>query len=249
MKSLEKEILNKIAASKKYRSLYRKTIEHVVGQTRTEKEARNLLHQIWNVYWNKRPDFRKLLIKLKTEGVLPILEIHSSTKERLPILDSFYKKIFTLTGTPSSIIDHACGLNPLTISWMNLPEDTAYKAFDIDTEEVIFLNSALQELGIKKAKVNVGDILTDDFPYADIVFMLKLLPCLEHQKKGVSLEVLRRQKCKFLVVSFPIKSIGGSERGMEKFYEKQFLDLIKDENWQCHKLLFDTELVFIIKKG
>ena len=149
--------------------------------------------------------------------------------------------IFEITGVPSLIIDHACGLNPLTLPWMNLPSTTKYSAYDIDEEEIEFLRSN----GID---ANLGDLLCDTFIYADVVFMLKLLPCLEHQKKNCSLEILKKQKCKFIVVSFPIKSISGKEKGMVDFYRNSFMNMVKSENWKVEELLFDSELVFIVEK-
>lgn len=242
----EKEIVENIKKSKKYKAVYIKTIERVVadcinrfGEKRAEKEAKNLLHQVWGAF--KNSGVRHL-------EILQILKQHSSTKERISILPEFYKKIFEITGIPNSIIDHACGLNPLTKQWMNLPaskqggpENCNYKAYDIDQEEIEFLKS----MGVD---ANLGDILCDEFMYADVVFMLKLLPCLEHQKKNCSLEILKNQKCKYIVVSYPIKSIGGKNKGMTEFYRKSFTDLVKNEKWGISELLFDTELVFIIKK-
>lgn len=231
---IEKEIVENIKNSKKYKSVYIKTIERIVtdcikrfGDKRAEKEAKNLLHQVWGAFYKNNSNFT--------------LESHSSANERVNILPEFYKKIFEITGIPNSIIDHACGLNPLSIPHMNLPASCTYKAFDIDQKEIEFLRS----VGID---ANLGDLLCDSFEYADVVFMLKLLPCLEHQKKNCSLDILKNQQCKFLVVSFPIKSIGGKNKGMLEFYRNNFKNMIKSENWEVKELLFDTELVFVIKK-
>ena len=295
------EIIKKIKKSRKYKGVYGKTIERIVvdcvarfGQKRAEKEAKNLLHQIWGAFYSNRPDFEKILKKIKKdiiiykkadiqsntkelwipafrlpagrqagmtkEIILPVLKLQSSVYERVSILENFYKKIFEIidlpAGGPISIIDHACGLNPLTIPWMNLPENTEYTAYDIDGEEINFLNQIFdlfkntpthQRMGVN-TKFALGDILCDEFDYADVVFMLKLLPCLEHQKKNCSLDILRKQKCKYLVISFPIKSIGGKDKGMTSFYGNSFKNMIKEEKWQVSEILFDTELVFVIKK-
>ncbi len=48
------------------------------------------------------------------------LYAHLSTRERLPILAEFYERIFAITGQPQSILDIACGLNPLALRWMGL---------------------------------------------------------------------------------------------------------------------------------
>jgi 16S rRNA (guanine(1405)-N(7))-methyltransferase len=271
----ESEIIENIKSSKKYKSVYIKTIQRIVVDCikrfggnppslessgvakRVEKEAKNLLHQIWGAFYETIPDFNKILDKINSEIkhniefkkiILPVLKLQSSVEERIPILNNFYKEIFEITGVPNSIIDQACGLNPLTIPWMSLPNTTTYKAYDIDENEINFLNSVFKLLNIKNAKAEFGDILSNKFEYADVVFMLKLLPCLEHQKKNCSLEILKKQDCKFLVVSFPIKSISGKEKGMASFYGNNFKSMVLSENWEIKELKFETELVFVIKK-
>ncbi len=260
------KISQNIKKSKKYKSVYDKTINRIVRgfalkyknkPKEIEKKSKNLLHQIWGAFYSKKPDFKKLLDNLENdikasksieESILPILHMQSSVKERIYILDNFYKKIFEITGTPNSIIDYACGLNPLTLFWMDLQKLAQYKAFDIDEDEVNFLNVAYKLSGVKNAKVYLGDILADDFQYADVVFLLKLLPCLEHQKKDSGIEVIKNLKCKYAVVSFPVKSLSGQKAGMADFYSNNFKKLVEKENWQIKEILFDTELVFVIKK-
>jgi 16S rRNA (guanine(1405)-N(7))-methyltransferase len=273
-----KKIVENIKNSKKYGSVYIKTIERIVadcivrfGEKRAENEAKNLLHQIWGAYYSSRPDFEKILNKIETEAeklqlnsnlqevflqnehsrsiILPILRLQSSVQERVGVLEEFYKKIFAITGIPNSIIDHACGLNPLTIPWMSLPSTTTYKAYDIDEEEIKFLKLALNSIHCAtKAEFALGDVFLDEFEDADVVFMLKLLPCLEHQKKGSSIEVLKKQNCKYIVVSFPIRSIGGKEKGMVEFYRNSFMFLVENQGWKISEILFNTELVFVVEK-
>ncbi len=256
-------LVAKIAASKKYRPLYGKTIVRVVGDClkryppkQAEKSSRNLLHQIWGAYFLTPPDFKKLSAELEKtlnsqrvkETLLPILQLQSSIKERIPILDDFYQKIFKITGKPKTIIDWACGLNPLSWPWMDLPEDCHYLGIDIDEEQNDFLNNVFKIAGENNFKTDLGDILIDKSPPADVVFLFKILPLLEHQQKEVSLNILKRMPAKFLVVSFPTASIGGKQKNMVDFYSKQFHDLIRSQPWRIEKILFPTELIFVIKK-
>lgn len=256
------ELVKKIASSRKYQPLYEKTIERVLEkypEKEAEKRARNLLHQIWSAYFDPRPNFKKLLKKIQSGGrssgvssissmVLPILKLQSSTAERIPILNDFYRKIFAITGQPKTIIDWACGLNPLSWPWMNLSENCHYLGLDIDKEQNDFLNNVFKIAGLKQFQAKLGDILIDKSPEADVIFLLKILPLLEHQQKGVSLNILKKMPARFLVISFPTKSISGRQKGMIDFYSKQFQDLIRNQPWQSKKLLFENELVFIIKK-
>lgn len=258
-------ITERILGSKKYRTLYPKTVARIVkdafdkyGVKRAEKEARKKLHQIWGAYWKARPNFDKLLEKFGVglkegrgvqESLLPILALQSSTKERIPFLDQFYERIFKLTGTPDTIIDHACGLNPLTFPWMKLSFRSRYFGFDIDKEQIRFLSEVFELLGLgSQVKVTLEDILIDKSEYADIVFMLKLLPLLEQQQKGSSLKVLKELKCNYLVVSFPVKTLSGKEKGMKGFYSGYFEKLVANASWKISKINFDTEVVFVIQK-
>ncbi len=260
------DIVQNIVNSKKYKGIYKKTIEHNVkrclekyGKRQAEERTRKILHQIWSAYYDKKPDYNCLYESFieefktidKTESeikkkLIKILSMQSSTCERIPILDDFYKRIFSITGEPLSIIDHACGLNPLTYLWMNLNNDVMYRGYDIDSDLICFLNSIFKLLGLSNIEARLGDVFVDDFDYADVVFMFKLLPILEHQEKGSSLNVIRRQKCKYLVVSFPTKSLSGKEKGMTRYYSNWFKKTIQSENWKFEEVLFNNELVFVL---
>ena len=131
---------------------------------------------------------------------------------------------------------------------MQLPEDSKYYGFDIDKEQVDFLNSLFCFLGNKQVEIKLGDVLADKFDYADVILMLKLLPSLEQQKKGAGLKVIEEQRCRYLVVSYPIRSLSGKQKGMADFYTNQFYGLIKTKPWRVEKLMFATELVLVIEK-
>ncbi|MDQ1316739.1 MAG: rRNA ((1405)-N(7))-methyltransferase, partial [Candidatus Poribacteria bacterium] len=208
--------------------------------------------------YNQKPDYKHILNKFVSnvnnggdakQEILKLISIQSSTRERIPILDDFYGKIFTVTGRPSSVIEHACGFNPLTTLWMDLPENAKYQAFDIENDLIDFLKSVIDFLNISdRIEIRQGDVLVDEFGYSDIVFMMKFLPVLEQQQKGSSIEVMQRQNCKYMVVTFPVKSMSGVEKGMSDFYSNWFKNLIKDEDWQYDEILYNTELVFVVQK-
>jgi 16S rRNA (guanine(1405)-N(7))-methyltransferase len=256
------ELSRKIITSKKYSSLYPKTVLRIVKdclskypEKEVEKKARQLLHQIWGIFYPTRPDFNKLLkafgAKIKNredvkEAVWSILKLHASTKERTPILNDFYRRIFKITGRPKTIVDLASGLNPLTYFW--LPEGIEYHGFDIDREQAQFLTAIFKLLKVNRVKIGLGDVFVDRFPKADVVFLLKILPLIRQQQKTQSLEILEKQNARHLVVSFPTKTVSGREKGMAEFYAKQFEELIREKPWAIKKIFFPTELVFVIKK-
>lgn len=250
------EITQKIAQSKKYHRLYQKTITRIVAsslkkqpQPKTaEKLAKKLLHQMWDAFGTSNIDYSKLINNFQGD-LLPLLAVQSPTRERLPILETFYREIFAETSLPSSIVDLGCGLNPLSIPWMNLPSNSSYIGFDIDIEEIVFLRSIFKLINIpQRIDFKLGDVFTDRFPEAEVVFMLKLLPILEQQEKGCSLEIIQKQKAKYIIVSFPTKSLSGKQKGMADFYGYWFEELVKGQKWDIKRLLFATEMVFVVRK-
>jgi hypothetical protein len=178
------------------------------------------------------------------------MRLHASTNERSTILPDFWKRIWEVTGAPGSIIDHGCGFMPLSFPWMSLPEGTTYRGVDIDTAQSRFLNAVLQTSGAPpQVQVEDGDVLTDIYPSVDVVCMLKLLPLLERQVgiDGVR-ETVARQECHRLVVSYPVASIGGREKGMPDFYRASFAALMRQLGRKYVEIPFPDELVFVAGK-
>ena len=99
------------------------------------------------------PEEKKNLLK----AIISVLKLQTSTKERISLLPTFYKRIFQITGKPSSVVDHACGLNPLTLFWMDLPAGCRYRAYDIDSAQIDFINNLLAGL-IKDGFLRPGQL-------------------------------------------------------------------------------------------
>jgi len=125
-------IVSSIKCSKKYRDTYEGTIRALatveVGRHRrtrdAEKAVRRRLHLIVASHLGD-PDYDEAataLAKARALGDGPfrsacraVLAAHVSTRERLPILADFYPAIWELTGKPRTVLDIACGLNPIAI--------------------------------------------------------------------------------------------------------------------------------------
>lgn len=259
-------IVEHILASKKYRDLYRPAVERALSAApagdpprQREEFARNTLHQLWGAYWETRPDFHKLFHKIEptladpalyTETLRTLMRLHASTAERLPIIESFFKRIWEVTGDPAAVIDHGCGFAPLAFPWMALRPDAHYAGYDIDHGQNAFVNRILRTAGVDgQLNVQEGDLLADTYPYADVVFMLNLLPVIEAQAghSGV-IEVLARQKCSWLIVSYPTASIGGRDKGMTAFYRERFSLVMKELGGVATELEFPEELVFVVRR-
>lgn len=183
-----------------------------------------------------------------SQSLRQLLEMHESTSERVGFMEEFYQKIWEVTGVPESVVDWGCGLQPLGRPWMGLEEMTKYVGFEIDSELVDLVNEVAGILDWPSTEARLGDLLCDDFEYAKVGFLLKVLPVLEHQRKGAGKEVLEKLRCDWLVVSFPVESVSGREKGMRDFYGEKWEPVFEELGLEFRKLEFEEELVYVLHK-
>jgi 16S rRNA (guanine(1405)-N(7))-methyltransferase len=257
-------LLDAVLISPKYRHVHPGFIERIGAAELAKglklraavKATKNKLHQVGGAYFTTKFGYDLWYLALKESAHEPlfqkvacreILLLHTSTQERLPILDEFYEKIFSELPTIKSILDLACGLNPLTIPWMPLDKGTSYYACDIYRDMVDFLDRCLPLFGVK-GKVEVCDVIAalPNQP-VDLALILKSIPCLEQVDKDAGTRLLDAINARHIVVSYPITSIGGRAKGMAENYEESFMRMVDVRGWEIKKLLFETELVFIVK--
>jgi 16S rRNA (guanine(1405)-N(7))-methyltransferase len=257
-------VYQKLKESKKYRylcedTLYRISawaIERYEGK-KAVKAAKSKLHQVYAAYMESfQPvKLRRLLDKLPLtpdrEGLdtiaLQILESHTSTLERLSFLAQFYLDLFQEIVKPGKILDLACGLNPFAIPWMNLGPEVGYYAYDIDIRLVDMINTFFNYWG-GTCKAGCLDLLVSvPAMTADVAFLFKTLPCLEQQEKGASEKILSSLNTRYIVISFPNKSLTGKSKGMEQHYHAFAMDLLRQRNLEFYQLKYPTEIFYVIK--
>jgi 16S rRNA (guanine(1405)-N(7))-methyltransferase len=78
--------------------------------------------------------------------------------------------------------------------------------------------------------------------------VLKAIPCLEQIDKSAGRRLLDGLKAKHMVVSFPVASLGGRNKGMAANYEARFWELAEGREWSVKKMLFKSELVFVVSR-
>jgi 16S rRNA (guanine(1405)-N(7))-methyltransferase len=257
------EIVSAVAAARKYRSVCKDTVYRIAERELANyqnlkaatKATKRRLHQVYGAFeqdWDYDTAYQQLEGAYR-QGTAPgieaacrrVMELHSSTRERLPILDQFYPTIFRITGRPSSILDVGCGLNPLALPWMDLPAGARYTALDIDADRVQFLNRYLSLAGAEPL-ARCQDVLSHPpTDRADVALLLKMSPTLERQETGATLRLIEQLDAHHIVVSYAVKSLGGREKGMLKSYEQHFRQVLGDRDWSIEKLVFDTELVLV----
>jgi 16S rRNA (guanine(1405)-N(7))-methyltransferase len=177
-----------------------------------------------------------------------IMGFHASTKERLGILDRVYTETLTAIAPINSILDLACGFNPLAIPWLPLAENATYYACDIYGDMIEFINSfmAIAEINGNAWVQSISSSCPEQ--EVDLALVLKTIPCLEQVNKGTGAQLLDNLNARYLLVSYPVQSLGGKGKGMAANYEQQFYDLVGDRPWEIKKFAFDSELLFLVTK-
>lgn len=262
-------LVDLVLASAKYKDISKELITRIAAQElrkrHNSKEAlkatKNKLHQVGGAYLNTREHYAQWLYELKivtrSSNRQRLLDLcatmmthHASTRERIAILPQFYTQIFNELPPIHSVLDIACGLNPLSLPWMYLEEEgVTYYAYDIYHSMMDFLQEWLALMHVR-GSAQVCDVLQTSPPQqVDVAFLLKAIPCLEQLDKTAGHRLLREIHADNLVVSFPIHSLGGRSRGMLEHYEAHFRELIASEqHWKVKRSVFDSELVFVIRK-
>lgn len=223
------------------------------------KATKNKLHQVGGAYLGGRPDYAAWLAQLRAayqsgdqatfcRACAAVMGHHASTRERLPILDTFYATILASLPPIRSVLDVACGLNPLAIPWMRLPTDVEYYACDIYRDMVDFVAGFLALIGIRGSAEVCDLIHTRPARRVDLALVLKTIPCLEQIDKSAGQRLLETLNADHLLVSFPARSLGGRDKGMPVNYEEHFRELVAGKGWTVHRFEFATELAFLVSK-
>jgi 16S rRNA (guanine(1405)-N(7))-methyltransferase len=262
-------VTTRVLASRRYRHVDPALIERLAEEETpkaknladAEKRTKRRLHQIFGAYTGQ-PDYTRLMLDLRNawqgepdEAVRTAcraaMAAHASTRERLAILDEFYERIFSITGFPTSIVDIACGLNPLAAPWMRLLADARYVAYDIDSQMLGFVDGALELFGIKH-RVALRDIVSDPpDDTCDLALLLKSVPCLDQQDPAASARIIRAIQTRRIVVTFPTRSLGGHGKGMAQNYRTRFATLlaeIGDGFEVAGEVELANELVFVVTR-
>jgi len=221
------------------------------------KATKNKLHQVAGAYRERGEHYALWLEQLQAAGDDPqrlrrrcieIMRHHASTNERIQLLDQFFAT--TLAGIPSprSVVDVACGFNPLAIPWMGLQPGTAYYAYDIYDDMMDFLGNCMELLAVSGHAETCDVIRSCPEHKVDLALVLKAIPCLEQVDKSAGRRILETLNADYLLVSFPARSLGGKNKGMLANYEARFNELVEGKGWQIQRFEFPTELAFLVKK-
>ena len=266
------QLTEQVLQGAKYREIAPELVRRIGAQElekrRSLKEAvkatKNKLHQVGGAYQQSKINYEKSLDLLRETAASTgsgqalshpnqlratchqLMQAHASTRERLPILDDFYETIFANLPPVRTVLDLACGLNPLAYPWLPLPDDVQFTAVDIYSDMLNFIQGFFEIVGVNgrtQQRDIIGNPPTE--PY-DLILLLKTLPCLEQVDKNAAVNLLEKLNGRFLLISYPAQSLGGRSKGMVENYTEQFMGLANGRNWQVSRFEFATELAFLV---
>ncbi len=260
-------LVAQIAGSKKYRNvgIAPETVRDILltelARQPNEKAAirstRKKLHEVVALYLGD-PDYAAALAQLEAAyatgdettikaACAAVLSIHDSTRERLELIETFYPHIFAITGMPTTLLDVACGLNPLALPWMRLPPGAAFYAYEIHQQRVDFLNAYFKLAGLQGAAL-VQDILVEPpRESGDVALLLKEIHRMEKRRKGIVLPLLDALDVRWIVISSPTRSRTG-RRAVKETYRQQVRGILAGRAWPITEIAFENELVYCIEK-
>ena len=217
-------LVSQILAAPKYRHLDEAFVRRVAAEAALRfrehadavKYAKRKLHQAFGAFLTGSPaDAVRRCVATIADGAdvreacRTAMRAHASTAERLTWLDPFYVQVSEWCGTVGSVVDLACGMNPVALPWLPVKPGGRYWCCDIDRDLV----SALGDLGSVlpvAVEATTRDLLGGAaVPPADLALLLKTVTTLDQQRSGASRAVLAALECPQVVLSVPRRSLSG----------------------------------------
>ncbi len=219
------------------------------------KSIRKEVGQIYGQFLSSNfPKNSKILSNIKNlEESLELLKNHKSSKERYDYYDEIYTKIFSWK-KEEKIADLACGLNPISIIYMKKHiKNPQIFASDLNKKDMDFLNDFFIKFNLnsiaKAFDLTMMDFLEDsDFKKKKLLFLFKALDSIEEEKKNLSKEILKKLPQKYIVVSFPTKSLKAKKNFQNNRFA-WFSNFLIKMNWKFETFEIENEIFFLIEKS
>jgi 16S rRNA (guanine(1405)-N(7))-methyltransferase len=262
-----------VLASPRHRSVARELVRGIGARELAKgrdlraaiKATKSKLHQVTGSYLAGGEDYASWLTELRAglesgdaaearQACLRVMARHASSRERLSILGDFYTQTLGPLAPIHRVLDIGCGLNPLALRWMPLANGAQYHACDVRADLVAFVGEYLAlEAAHGPGAVRGAASLCDASQAApeisaDVALLLKMLPSLDQLDRAANLRLLRAIRAPHILVSFPVRSLGGRRKGMESTYASAFHALLAQAGWQARQFVFESELAFLVSK-
>jgi 16S rRNA (guanine(1405)-N(7))-methyltransferase len=259
-------LIEAVSSSSKYRQVSPDLIRSV-GQRELNsrsswkaavKATKNKLHQVAGAYQASKSDYGQALTLLREKADSPaefreacrqIMHWHISTRERLAIIDDFFTETLLNVTPVHTVLDVGCGLNPVAWPWMPFDDQVNYIAYDIYADTMHFVQDFMRLTGIN-GRAETRDVLWDPPTQpVDLAFILKTLPCLEKLEKTAATKLIDAIQARYLLISYPVTSLGGRRKGMITNYDHHFRNLATGRRWSVERFEFASELAYLVETG
>ena len=254
---LEK-VIAAVTASKKYAAIDSAVTARVCAESLKKypkwkdavKAAKNELH-IMHESFLTEGGYKAAYVLL--EAGLPdanscrnLLMLHASTRERADHAEEVCKLVSGYFTENDTLCDCGCGFNPFTLPLYPIMP-ARYLAYDISTESAALIGHYFAMLGRPDDRAEILDAVTDVPAPCDLMLAYKLLPLLEQQKKGRAMRFLTESPFQRAVISFPLKTLSGRERGMQAHYSAFFEEQLPENLQILQKKIIGNELFYVIQ--
>ncbi len=255
-------MLEKLLGSRKYQDVCPDTIRRVWADCRArykkprdaERAARTALHGITGAFLTpeEAARCRRAMARWAADrgdaDLEAMLACHASTRERLPLshTDALFGELFSRAGAPATVLDLACGLNPIYLA----ARGVRAVGLDISGQAVGIVNGFAETAGVP-ASARCADLLcAGAIPEErfDAALLLKVLPLLERQRAGSAMAVMVRVSARALVVSFPTRTLGGRDVGMARHYSEWMAVHVPENRAIAFRLEAENELFYVLEE-
>ena len=265
-KNFDPELIDQVSRSAKYAQLADTLVARVTEEEAKKykskqdavRSARTRLHRLTGAYLTPKLDYAQWLDKFKSltpndqkalrSTSLQMMRLHASTHERLEVLPSFFQTTLASISPVNSVLDLACGLNPLSIPWMPLADGFTYHASDVVSPLVNFLGKYFQLFGFNGSASTLDLASSIPSQPVQLALLMKTLPLLEQIEHGLAQKVLEGLNAEQILVTYPLRSLGGRKKGMEETYRMQFDQLVSGRDWKIQEFSFPNEVAFLVTK-
>ena len=253
----------RVQASRKYADIHPSAIRRQIelpaepyqSGHALQQAVRRKLHQAFGAYlegnWLRKfkaglKEFEGADADSVRQSCRRLMRLHTSTRERLGVLDDFCALLAETIPQGAVVLDVACGLNALTLP--EVAEHRTFRYIGVDLHEgMISLLKTFAHTVEIDAEFVWGDILSGDLPECDVALMLKLLPCLGNQEDDGALRLVKNVQADIVVASYPTRSIGGTNLGMENTYQRQIERIASETGRKLERFDCPTESFYVLR--
>lgn len=262
----DQDLIDQVRHSAKYAQLADTLVSRVTKEEAKKykskqdiiQSARTRLHQLTGAYLAPKLDYAQWINNFKSidrhnqaglkSTSLQMMRLHASTHERLEVLPSFFQITLASISPVNSVLDLACGLNPLSIPWMPLADGFTYHASDVVSPLVNFLGEYFQVFGFNGSASTLDLASSIPSQPVQLALLMKTLPLLEQIEHGLAQKVLEGLNAEQILITYPLLSLGGRKKGMEETYRMQFDQLVSGRDWKIQEFSFPNEVAFLVTK-